>query len=75
MNLQESMLLWIPPNLESQEEWDVRAKEVTQANGAVLDFCDRVITLDEMLQTVEFYGADVDLYLYDLAETVRILGA
>ena len=74
MNLQGSMLLWIP-EVESEEEWETRASEATQANGAVMDFCDRVITLDEMLQSIEHYGANIDNYLVDLAATVRAFGA
>lgn len=75
MNLQSAMLLWIPSDLESDEEWSFRAKEATEANGAILDFCDCIITLDEMLQSIEYYGADIDNYLSNLAETVRVFGA
>ena len=75
MFLQESMLLWIPQSSKSDEESDELNKQVTAANGSVLDFCDCLISLDEMLQSIEYYGADVDEYLEDLAETVRIFGA
>lgn len=73
-NFQESMLLWIPTNSESLEESDNLNRLVTAANGAVLDFVDYIISLDDMLQSIEYYGADVDEYLENLTETVRIFG-
>lgn len=69
------MLLWIPPSSESEAESDDLTTKVTLANGAVLDFCDRLISLDELLQTVEHYGADVDQYVTDLAHSIHLLGA
>lgn len=74
-NFQESMLLWIPADSESKEESDELNKNVTASNGAVLDFCDGLISLDDMFQTVEYYGADIDDYIEDLAETVNMFGA
>lgn len=74
-NLENSMLLWIPANCSSEEESDELNQKVTASNGAILDFCDCLISLDEMLQSIEYYGADVDDYLEDLAETVRLFGA
>lgn len=72
---QESMFLWIPASSESEEESDELNQKVTASNGAILDFCDCLISLDEMLQSIEHYGADVNEYLEDLAETVRLFGA
>ena len=75
MDLQTSMLLWIPANSDSVEESDDLTSKVTNANGAVLDFCSSLISLDELLQTVEHYGADVDQYITDLADSIQLLGA
>lgn len=74
MGLQESMLLWIPGTSESLEESDDLNSKVTAANGAVIDFCDRQISLDELLQIVEFYGGNVDNYRADLLESIVALG-
>lgn len=73
-NFQESLLLWIPADSESEAESTELNKSVTAANGAVIDFCDGIISLDDTLQCIEYYGADVDEYLEDLGETVRIFG-
>ena len=73
-NFQESLLLWIPTKSESESESEELSRLVTAANGAVLDFVDRIISLDDMLQSIEYYGADVDEYLEDLSEIVRIFG-
>jgi len=70
-----SMLLWIPVNVKSEESSDDLNQKVTASNGAIFDFTEQIISLDEMLQTIEYYGASVDEYLDDLAETVRIFGA
>lgn len=75
VDFQESMLLWIPVTCESESESDDLNQKVTAANGAVFDFVDGIISLDDMVQSLECYGANVDDYLEDLAETVRIFGA
>lgn len=74
MDLQESMLLWIPGQQESIDESDDLTRKVTAANGAVLDFCDRLITLDDLFQTIEYYGASVDDYRINFAETLLAYG-
>ena len=75
VDLQESMLLWIPVDPESPQESDELISDVTAANGAVLDFCDGIITLDQTLEIVDDCGADIDRYLADLDFTFRQLGA
>ncbi|MBE9191404.1 hypothetical protein IQ230_13820 [Gloeocapsopsis crepidinum LEGE 06123] len=75
MDLKESMLLWIPVGQESQDENNDLIQKVTQANGAVLDFCDGIISLDETFQIAEYYGADVDDYREILDTNFRYLGA
>lgn len=74
MDLQKSMLLWIPGQQESIEESDDLNAKVTAANGAVIDFCDRLITLDDLFQTIDYYGASVDEYRLDLSDTLSLYG-
>lgn len=74
MDIQKSMLLWIPSDSESIEESDDLNAKVTAANGAVIDFCDRLITLDDLFQTVEYYEADVDEYRALLSDTLSLYG-
>ena len=71
---EESMLLWLAVNSESESESDEELRLVTASNGAVLDFCDGLISLDDMFQAIEYYGADIDNYIEDLVETVNVFG-
>lgn len=73
-NLQEASLLWIPSSLESQEEWDLRAKQATEANSAVMDFCDGIISLDDCFQIIEATECDIDDYIDNFAENLRMFG-
>jgi len=75
MDLQDSMFLWIPNFSESQSELDNSIQKVTLANGAILDFCDNVISLEETLEIIFDCGADVDEYLAQLDRTVTAFGA
>lgn len=75
MNLQESMLLWIPIVRECPEESDDLIQQVTTANGAVIDFCDGYLSLDETLQVISDCDADVDDYIENLARTISCFGA
>ena len=74
MSLQESMLLWIPGLQESVEESDDLNQKVTAANGAVLDYWDGLMQLDELLQVIEFYGGSVDNYRSNLLDTIVSMG-
>lgn len=75
MDLQESMLLWVPVNRECPQESDELIENVQIANGAVMDFCDGLLELDETLQIIESVDADVDDYLANLARTISAFGA
>lgn len=68
------MLLWIPNSQECPQESDELIQQVTAANGAVMDFCDGIITLETTLEIVSDCGADVDRYIADLDESIRFLG-
>ena len=72
MSFRESMLLWLPV---SSIEDDKSIEEVTLANGAILDFCDGEINLADTLETIEYYGANVDEYRSGLAFDLKRLGA
>lgn len=69
----EPLLLWVPGNQESIEERHELIEKVTLANDAILDFSEDLITLDDAFQAIEHYGASVDDYRENLAETIRIL--
>lgn len=72
MSLRGAMLLWLPAS--SCDEDDSLIEKVTLANGAILDFCDGEINLADTLETIEYYGANVDEYRSGLALEVKLLG-
>lgn len=72
--LSESMLLWLPTHIESIEESEQLTKQVTLANGAILDFCDGDNSLADTLEIIEYYGANVDDYRINLEDTIRAFG-
>jgi len=75
MMLQDSMLLWLPSSeYECDSEFSHHASVVERANGAVIDFCDREISMSDLLDTIEFWGADVDDYRVSLDANLRALG-
>ena len=71
MSFRESMLLGLPVSLI---EDDKSIEEVTYANGAILDFCDGELSFADTLETIEYYGANVDEYGSGLATDVKLLG-
>jgi hypothetical protein len=73
-DLKDAMLLWIPHSWESDDEFELRAAQATEANGGVLDFCDGTITLDDMFQIVEANECDIDIYINNLSHLVELLG-
>ena len=75
MDLKESMLLWIPGIQESTEETSDLIVKVTEANRAVIDFLDAEISFDDMLEIVDYYGANVDDYRATLDNNFREFGA
>lgn len=73
MTLHNSMLLWLPAS--SINEDDSLIEKVTLANGAIEDFCDGETNLADTLETIEYYGADIDEYRNGLAFDLKRLGA
>ena len=72
MSFRESMLLWLPSSMLNEQESLI--EEVTYANGAILDFCDGELSFADTLETIEYYGANVDEYRSGLATDVKLLG-
>lgn len=72
MSFHNSMLLWIPTYLIDED--DSLIEKVTSANGAILDFCDGELSFADTLETIEYYGANVDEYRSGLALEVKLLG-
>ncbi len=71
---QEAFLLWVPGNVESTDEFDLRAAQATEVNGAVLDFCDGIIRLDDCFQIVEANDVDIDSYIENFKDIVGKFG-
>lgn len=72
MRNRESMLLWLPASMLTEQPSII--SEVTAANGAILDFCDGELSFADTLETIEYYGANVDQYRGALADDLRRLG-
>ena len=72
MDLRESMLLWLPSSMLTEQPSLI--EEVTAANGAILDFCDGELSFADTLEAIEYYGANVDQYRAGLALDLRRLG-
>jgi hypothetical protein len=71
-NLQEDSLLWIPPNVESEEEFELRVQQATEANNAVSNFYSGIITLDEMFETIVDCDAVIDQYIDNFAHIIDL---
>jgi hypothetical protein len=71
-NLSESMMLWLPSYMVEDDE---AVKDVTQANGLILDFCDGEISFEQIVDEFSTIGVCTDTYLVDLDSTLRRLGA
>lgn len=72
MSFRESMLLWLPASMLTEQPGCI--EEVTAANGAILDFCDGELSFADTLETIEYYGANVDQYRASVADDLRRLG-
>jgi hypothetical protein len=74
MDLQQSMLLWLPINKIDSHEDESLFSNLTAANGHVLDFWDGKCSLDETLMAIEYYGANPDDYRAMLDANLRYFG-
>lgn len=73
MSLRESMLLWLPASMLTEQPSLI--EEVCSANGAILDFLDGELSFADTLETIEYYGANVDEYRSNLALDLKLMGA
>lgn len=64
------MMLWLPSHMVEDSE---AVADVTKANGLILDFCDREICLEQVIDEFSDLGVCVDTYLDDLDLTLRRL--
>ncbi len=71
--LQEPMMLWLPSWMV--EEVPEAVKNITKANGLVMDYLDRDIPIEQMLDEFNDIGVDLDDYADNLEATLRRLGA
>ncbi len=72
MSFRESMLLWLPSSMLTEQPSLI--KEVTAANGAILDFCDGKLSFADTLEAIEYYGANVDQYRASMVDDLRRMG-
>ena len=56
-NLSTDVMLWLPSHLVEDGE---AVHNVTRANGLIIDFCDRDIGLEQVLDEFSTIGIDVD---------------
>ncbi len=74
MTLVESMFLWLPTNIETEEESEQLIERVTLANDAVIDFCEGNRTFSDSLEIISACNIDIDNYLDTLSENFRTMG-
>lgn len=71
-NLQESVMLWLPAHLTEDKS---AVRNVTQANGLIMDFCDRDICLEQILDEFSTMGIHTDEFIENLDFNLRQRGA
>lgn len=70
-DLQEDVILWLPTHLT--EDADAIAS-VTKANGLIMDFCDRDIALEQVLDEFSTIGISADEFMATLDFNLRLRG-
>lgn len=70
-DLPESVMLWLPSHLVQDEE---AVNNVTKANGLIFDFCDRDITLEEVLDEISSMDINPDIFANSLDFQLRLRG-
>lgn len=71
-NLQRDVMLWLPSYLVEDEE---AVRDVTYANGLIMDFCDRDIGLEQVLDEFSARGISPDEFIETLDFNLRQRGA
>ena len=56
-DLPKSIMLWLPSYLAENEE---AVTNVTKANGLIIDFCDRDVSFEQVLDEFSTMNVDVD---------------
>lgn len=70
-NFNEAVMLWLPVHMVEDEAIET----VTAANGIILDFCDGEISFEQTLDELNDHHIDLDSYLENFEESLRIFGA
>ncbi len=70
-NLSESIILWLPAHLTEDES---AVRDVTQANSLIMDFCDRDISLEQVLDEFSTMGVHTDSFIESLDFSLRQKG-
>jgi hypothetical protein len=68
------MLLWLPYH-PKEDDFSEAIVDITNANKLILEFLDQEIGLEQVLDEFSFYPIDKDLYLENLDNTLRRMGA
>ena len=70
-DLSESVMLWLPTYLVEDSE---AVHNVTKANGLIIDFCDRDIGLEQVLDEMSTMGINSDSFIENLDFNLRRRG-
>lgn len=70
-DLAEATMLWLPSYMVEDDE---AVADITQANGLIVDFCDRDISFEQLLDELSTLKVDVDDYRANLDYCLRQRG-
>ena len=70
-NLARATMLWLPSYMVEDDE---AVAEVTKANGLIMDFCDRDIELEQVLDEFSTLGISPDDFRETLDFHLRLRG-
>jgi hypothetical protein len=69
----ESIMLWLPTHMIKDEPEAIET--ITTANGIILDFCDGEISFEQTLDELNDHHVDMDDYLDNFEQSLRLFGA
>lgn len=69
--LATDVMLWLPTYLVDDSE---AVANVTRANGLILDFCDRDVSLEQVLDEMSTIGVSPDQFRETLDFNLRLRG-
>lgn len=70
-NLTTDVMLWLPAYLTEDDE---SVELVTKANGLILDFCDRDVSLEQVLDELSTMRLSPDAFTHNLDLNLRKRG-